>query len=268
MSETIRSETALPLSGRRALVTGAGRGIGRSTALALAAAGAQVALSARSRAEIDRVAEEIGALGGRALALPCDVTDPQQVAALAAAAIDQIGGVDILVNNAGAAASHKFLDHPDELWHRMLAVNLSSVYYVTKALAPQMTAQRWGRIITIASIASKTGARYIAAYTASKHGVLGLTRALAMELVSYNITVNAICPGYVDTPMTDANIANIAGRTHLTEAQARETLAQTSPQQRLITPEEVAALAVYLAQDAAKGITGQAINVDGGTVMF
>jgi 3-hydroxybutyrate dehydrogenase len=262
------NEDDRPLAGRRAVVTGAGRGIGRSIALALAAAGADVALSARSSDELERVAEELRALGRRALTLPCDVTDAAQVGRMAAEAIEGLGGVDILVNNAGAAASHKFLDHPDELWHLMLAVNLTSVYYVTKAFVPHMVAQRSGRIITIASIASKVGSRYIAAYTASKHGVLGLTRALAAELVAHNITVNAICPGYVDTPMTDTNIANIVRRTGMSAAQVRETFAQTSPQERLIAPEEVAALAVYLAQESSRGITGQAINVDGGAVMF
>jgi len=262
------SEEHLPLAGRRALITGAGRGIGRSVALALAGAGADVALSARSRIELEQVAEEVAPLGRRALAIPCDVTDPAQVERMVAHAVAGLGGIDILVNNAGAAASHKFLGHPDELWHRMLAINLTSVYYMTKAVAPHMVAQRWGRIITVASIAAKMGARYIAAYSASKHGVLGLTRSLAMELVPYNITVNAICPGYVDTPMTDANVTNIAGRTRMTEAQARETLEKTSPQERLIEPEEVAAMAVYLAQEISKGITGQAINVDGGTVMY
>jgi 3-hydroxybutyrate dehydrogenase len=256
------------LHSRRALVTGAGRGIGRSIALALAAAGADVALSARSRAELEQVAEELRGLGRSALAIPCDVTDAGQVARMAEEAVAEWGGVDILINNAGAAASHKFVGHPDELWQHMLDVNLTSVYYVTKALVPHMIAQRWGRVITIASVAAKVGARYIAAYTAAKHGALGLTRALAAELVGYNITVNAICPGYVDTPMTDGSIANIMRRTGMSEEQARETLAKTSPQNRLIDPDEVAALAVYLAQDGARGITGQAINVDGGSVMF
>jgi NAD(P)-dependent dehydrogenase (short-subunit alcohol dehydrogenase family) len=262
------SETHPPLLGRRAVVTGAGRGIGRAIALALGTAGADVAVSARGRAELEQVAEEVHALGRRALALPCDVTDAVAVARMAAETLDGLGGIDILVNNAGAAASHKFLDHPDELWHHMLAINLTSVYYMTKAFVPYMIAQRAGRIINIASIAAKIGARYIAAYTASKHGALGLTRALAAELVSYNITVNAICPGYVDTPMTDGSIANIRERTGMSEEQARATLEQTSPQRRLIAPEEVAALAVYLALDSSKGISGQAINVDGGAVMY
>jgi NAD(P)-dependent dehydrogenase (short-subunit alcohol dehydrogenase family) len=262
------NELPMPLHSRRALVTGAGRGIGRSVALALATAGADVALSARSRDELEQLAEELRGLGRRALALPCDVTDSEQVARMAGAVSAEWGGVDILINNAGAAASHKFVGHSDELWHHMLAVNLTSVYYVTKALVPPMIAQRWGRVITVASVAAKVGARYIAAYTAAKHGALGLTRALATELVGYNITVNAICPGYVDTPMTDGSVANIVQRTGMNQEQARETLAKTSPQNRLIEPDEVAALAVYLAQESARGITGQAINVDGGSVMF
>ena len=262
------NEPNFPLLNRRALVTGASRGIGRGIALALAAAGADVALSARGQADLDQLAGEIRALGRRAFAVPADVTDPEDVGRMAATALASLGGVDILVNNAGAAGSHKFLGHPDELWHQMLAVNLTSAYYVTKALAPQMVSRGAGRIIMIASVASKVGARYSAAYTASKHGVLGLTRVLAAELVTSGITVNAICPGYVDTPMTDGTIANMVARTRLSEAQARETLEQMSPQRRLIAPDEVADLAVYLASDSARGITGQAINVDGGAVMY
>jgi 3-hydroxybutyrate dehydrogenase len=256
------------LTNRVALVTGASRGIGRAIALALAAAGADVALSARSQAELQQLATEIRASGRRALALTCDVTAPAEVERMAAAVAAEFGGVDILVNNAGAAASHKFIGHPDELWQRMLAVNLTGTYNVTKAIVPHMLGRGAGRIIMVASIAAKSGARYIAAYAAAKHGVLGLTRALAAELVDAGITVNAICPGYVDTPMTDGTIANMVERTRLNEAQARAALEQLNPQRRLIAPEEVAALVVYLAQDISKGITGQAINVDGGAVMF
>jgi len=257
----------LVLSGKRAVVTGAGRGIGRSIALALASAGADVAVTARTSTELDQLVHDIQSMGRRSLSVPCDVTDPEQVKYMAITLIDGLGGVDILVNNAGNAGSHKFLNHPDELWHRMLAINLTSVYYVTKAFLPKLVEQRQGRIITIASIASRVGGGYIAAYSAAKHGVLGLTRALAVEMLPYNITVNAICPGYVDTPMTDSSVANISARTGMSADQARETLAKSSPQHRLIEPEEVAAIAVFLAQDSSKGITGQAINIDGGGVM-
>lgn len=258
----------LALTGRRAVVTGAGRGIGQSIALALAQAGADVAVTARNEVELEQVAGQIQALGRRSLAVPGDVTDPAGVERLAKFVRQLFGGVDILVNNAGGGGSHKFLNHPDELWHRMLALNLTSVYYVSKAFVPLMAEQRYGRVINIVSTAAKVGGRYIAAYTAAKHGVLGLTRSLALELASYQITVNAICPGYVDTPMTQATLDNIVARTHLSEAQARETLEQMSPQQRLINPAEIAALTVFLAQDSSYGITGQAINVDGGMVMF
>jgi NAD(P)-dependent dehydrogenase (short-subunit alcohol dehydrogenase family) len=262
------NEAHQPLSNRVAVITGASRGIGRAIALALAAAGADVAVSARGQPELDQLAEEIRASGRRALALACDVTSPAEVERMAAAVAAEFGGADILVNNAGAAGSHKFLGHPDELWHRILAINLTGTYNVTKAILPHMLGRAAGRIIMIASVAAKSGARYTAAYAASKHGVLGLMRVLAVELVDAGITVNAICPGYVDTPMTDGAIANMVARTRMDEAQARAALEQLNPQRRLIEPEEVAALAVYLAQDVSKGITGQAINVDGGAVMF
>ena len=255
------------LVGKQAVVTGAGRGIGRSIALALAEAGADVAVTARSVAELEQLASEIESLGRRSIFVPCDVTDSQQVQQMASTFLAGLGGIDILVNNAGNAGSHKILDHPDELWHRMLSINLTSVYYVSKAFVPQLMAQRSGRIITIASIASRVGDRYIAAYTAAKHGVLGLTRALAVEMLPYNVTVNAICPGYVDTPMTDASVQNIVSRTGMTNEEARAYLAKTSPQKRLIEPEEIAALTVFLAQDISKGITGQAVNLDGGGLM-
>lgn len=255
------------LAGRRAVVTGAGRGIGRSIALALAHAGADVAVTARTTGEIEMLAGEIARMGRLGVAVSCDVTDPQQVSAMAQQAQDQLGGVDILVNNAGNAASHKFIEHPDELWHRMLDTNLTSVYYVSKAFVPLFVEQRYGRIINIASTAARIGERYVAAYTAAKHGVLGLTRALAAELVHYNITVNSICPGYVDTPMTSASIDNIIERTGMSREAAREALEKVSPQHRLIEPQEIAAMVVYLAQDVSKGITGQAINIDGGGVM-
>jgi NAD(P)-dependent dehydrogenase (short-subunit alcohol dehydrogenase family) len=251
---------------KRVLITGASQGIGRDLALGFAAAGAVVVLSARQATALAGVQSEIDALGGQSLIIPADVTDPDSVTALATTVRDRLGGLDILINNAGASGSHKFLTHPDELWHRMLAVNLTGVYYVTKAFAGGMVAQEWGRIITIASTAAKVGGKYIAAYTAAKHGALGLTRALAVELAPH-VTVNAICPGYVDTPMTEATLANITARTKMTTDEAIAIITQDTAQKRLIQPNEITALALYMASDAAVGLTGQAVNIDGGGVM-
>lgn len=251
-----------------ALITGGGKGIGEAIAVALAREGISVAVAARTEADVQRVASRIRDEGGEAIGVVCDVTEPVSIAAAIARVQSELGTISILVNNAGASGSHKFLDHDDALWYRMMDANLNSVYYVTKAVVPMMVQAQWGRIINIASIASKVGGKYIAAYTAAKHGVLGLTRALAVELNPYHITVNAICPGYVNTPMTERSISNIAARTQMSEEQARRALEKTSPQDRLISAEEVAAVAVMLAGENAGGITGQAINVDGGAVMF
>jgi NAD(P)-dependent dehydrogenase (short-subunit alcohol dehydrogenase family) len=251
---------------RTALITGAGKGIGEAISLALAAQGLRVALAARTAGDLERVAGRVRAQGGEAFPVVCDVTQTASIGSAVAAVVDACGPITVLVNNAGAAGSHKFIGHDDALWHYMLDINLTSVYQVTKAVAPMMVAANWGRIINIASIASKVGGKYLAAYTAAKHGVLGLTRALASELVGYNITVNAICPGYVDTPLTDQAVANITARTGRSQAEALAALKHTSPQNRLITPDEVAAVAVLLAGESARGINGQAINIDGGAV--
>jgi 3-hydroxybutyrate dehydrogenase len=256
------------LEGKVALITGASRGIGRAIASSFAENGAHLALAARSVEDLHRVAEALRSRGATAEPLICDVTDAEQVERLPALIEEKLGGIDILVNNAGAAGSHKFVDHPDDLWELLLEVNLTSVYRVTKAVVPGMIARKYGRIINIASVASKVGQRYMSAYVASKHGVLGLTRALAAEMVGHNITVNAICPGYVDTPMTDFAVSFMVARTGRSETEARKFLEATNPQQRLITPEEVASLAVWLASDDARGTSGQAINIDGGAVMF
>ena len=251
------------LENKRVVITGAGRGIGRDIALGFAAAGATVVVAARTEPELDKLVEHIQKQGGTAYAVACDVADPEQVLHLAATVRERVGGADVLVNNAGIAGSHKFVTHPDELWHRILDVNLTSVYYVTKAFAAGMVDQEWGRIINIASIAAKIGGKYVAAYTASKHGVLGLTRALAVELAPH-VTVNAICPAYVDTPMTDGTIQNITERSGLSRDEARAVLEKASLQRRLIEPPEITALALHLAREESRGISGQAINVDGG----
>lgn len=251
-----------------AWVTGAGKGIGESIARGLGQAGCRVAVSARTQADIDRVAAAIESAGGQARAWQCDMTDPAAVAGTASAIQAAWGPITVLVNNAGAADSHKFIGHDDTLWHRMIDVNLNSVYYACKAVAPMMAAANWGRIINIASVASKVGGKYIAAYTASKHAVLGLTRALATELVAQNITVNAVCPAYVDTPMTDHAVATIVSRTKMGADQARGTLEKMSPQNRLMQPDEITHVVLMLVAEEARGITGQSINVDGGMVMF
>ena len=212
-----------------AFITGAGKGIGEAIAGTLAGEGIKVAIASRTETDLQHVAEDIHARGGEAFPIVCDVTQPDSIAHVLAQVRAALGDVTILVNNAGQAGSHKFLGHDDALWQRMIDMNLNSVYHVTKQVAPMMVGAGWGRIVNIASVASKVGGKYIAAYTASKHGVLGLTRALAVELVSYNITVNAVCPGYVDTPMTDAGIANIAARARMSEAEARAALERASP---------------------------------------
>ncbi|HVF56419.1 MAG TPA: SDR family NAD(P)-dependent oxidoreductase [Pyrinomonadaceae bacterium] len=260
----------MKLEGKIALITGGGRGIGRAVAFAFAREGAAVALVARTEAEVQRVAEEIREeCGARTFSAACDVSDAASVTRAFAEATGALGsGIDILVNNAGIAESAPLLKTTDEHWQRHLAVNLSGTFYCTRAALPHMIERGWGRIINVASIAGKTGAPYVAAYSASKHGVLGLTRSAALEVATKGVTVNAICPGYVETDMTWRGVENITAKTGKSAEEALDLLRRTSPQQRLVTPEEVAALALLLASEDGRGITGQAINVDGGSVLF
>ena len=254
------------LTGRIALVTGGGRGIGRAVALSLASAGADVAVTARSSSELEETVAAIRAAGRRGEAIACDVAERSQVDAMIARVKGALGNPLILVNNAGIAASAKLTDTTDEMWDRMLRVNASGAFYCTRAVLPLMLEAKWGRIVNMASIASRVGAPYVAAYAASKHALLGLTRAVAAEVASRGITVNAVCPGYVDTGMTDASTANISKRTGRTEQDARKILEGFSPQGRLMTADEVAALTLFLCSPAAGGINGQGIVLDGGAV--
>jgi NAD(P)-dependent dehydrogenase (short-subunit alcohol dehydrogenase family) len=258
------------LADRIALITGGGRGIGRTIALTFAREGAKIALCSRTSTEIEAVAGEIReAYGSDVMYDACDVSDPEDVSEFFLSAFNALGRApDILVNNAGIAESAPLLKTTDDLWHKHLGINLSGTFYCTRAALSAMIGRGWGRIINIASIAGKTGAPYISAYAASKHGVLGLTRSVAMEVVTRGITVNAICPGYVETLMTERAIENITARTGRSETEARATIEHMSPQKRLVTPEEVASLALLLASDEGRGITGQAINIDGGSLLY
>jgi 3-hydroxybutyrate dehydrogenase len=253
------------LNGKSALITGGGRGIGRAIALEFARNGARVAVAARTAEQVEQVAAEIG---GDAVALVCDVSDPESVARMFSRMREDFGNPDILVNNAGIAESATLVNTTDELWHRHLAINLSGTFYCTRAALPAMLKRGWGRVINVASIAGKSGAPYIAAYSASKHGVLGLTRSAALELATTGVTVNAICPGYVDTDMVTRGVDQITAKTGRTAEEALDSLKKMSPQNRLVTPEEVAAIALLLASDAGRGINGQGINVDGGSVLY
>jgi NAD(P)-dependent dehydrogenase (short-subunit alcohol dehydrogenase family) len=248
------------LNEKVALITGGGRGIGRAIALAFARQGARVAVAARTREQVESVAQEIG---GNAIALVCDVANPDSVKEIFADLKP-----DILVNNAGIAESATLSNTTDELWHRHLAINLSGTFYCTRAALPAMLEKGWGRIINIASIAAKTGAPYISAYAASKHGVLGLTRSVALEVGASGVTVNAICPGYVDTEMVSRGVEQITTKTGRSAEEALDAIKKMSPQNRLVTPEEVATLALLLASDEGRGINGQGINIDGGSVLF
>jgi NAD(P)-dependent dehydrogenase (short-subunit alcohol dehydrogenase family) len=248
------------LNDKLALITGGGRGIGRAIALLFAQHGARIAVAARTLEQVEAVAQEIGP---RAIALTCDVSNVESVSELFADLKP-----DILVNNAGVAESAAFVNTSDELWHRHLAINLTGTFYCTRAALPAMLERGWGRVINIASIAAKTGAPYIAAYAASKHGVLGLTRSVAMEVATSGVTVNAICPGYVDTEMVEQGVERITKRTGRSAEEARDMLKRMSPQNRLVTVEEVASLTLLLASEDGRGINGQGINIDGGTVLF
>jgi NAD(P)-dependent dehydrogenase (short-subunit alcohol dehydrogenase family) len=255
------------LDGRIVLVTGGGRGIGRAIALAFAAQKSRVAIVGRTQATLDAVAEEIRRQGTEALPRVCDITQKPAVEKLKQEIAGRFGPVQVLVNNAGMAPAAAFLEMPDSLWEEVLRVNLTGTYNCCKVFLSDMVTARWGRIINIASTVAKVAYSHISAYATSKHAVLGLTRSLAVETAKFGVTVNAVCPGYVDTDLTRQNALLIAQKSGKPLENGLEIFAATSPQKRLIEPEEVAALTLMLASTAAKGITGQAINIDGGAVM-
>jgi NAD(P)-dependent dehydrogenase (short-subunit alcohol dehydrogenase family) len=248
------------LHGKHAIVTGASRGIGLAVAHSLAAQGARVTLMARDEAALAAAAR---AIGGEAGWQPLDVTAPDSVAA----AFARAGGADILVNNAGQAASAPFGRTDDALWGRMLDANLTGAYRCIGAALPAMLDAGWGRIVNVASTAGLTGYRYVAAYCAAKHGLVGLTRALALEVAARGVTVNAVCPGFTDTDIVRDAIANIVRMTGRTADEARAELAAGNPQGRLVRPDEVAHAVTWLCMPGAAALNGQAVAVAGGEVM-
>ncbi len=248
------------LTGKVALVTGGGRGIGRAVALTLAGAGAAVAVTGRNPGSLEETVAAIGAAGGRAIALPGDTGDPEVVRAAFAATRGAFGPVGILVVNAGITASMKLTDTPDALWEEIMRVNASGAFYCCKAAAPDMIAAGWGRIITIASIGGLQGMPYSAAYSASKHALIGLTRSLAGELARHGITVNAVCPGWTDTAMLEEAVANLMAKTGRAADEARAALLAAGNQARPVSPEEVAAVVLRLASPESQE-NGEAIVV-------
>jgi NAD(P)-dependent dehydrogenase (short-subunit alcohol dehydrogenase family) len=261
----------MQLRDQHAFITGGSRGIGLACAQALLAQGASVTIAGRDAAALARAADllaaQAGQAGPRAASCVLDVTDEQAVQAAIAAAARQLGPITILVNNAGQAQAAPFAKTTSQHWRQMLDVNLTGAYHCTQAVLPHMLEQGWGRIVNIASTAGLKGYRYVSAYVAAKHGLVGLTRALALELAGKNITVNAVCPGYTETDIVQDAIANIVQKTGRSEAQARAELAAANPQQRLVQVEEVANAVAWLCQPASGAMTGQSIAVAGGEVM-
>lgn len=253
---------AKPLAGRHAVVTGGGRGIGASVAASLASLGATITVMGRSADVLEEVA---GPIGGHAVVV--DVAERGSVERGFADAVERAGPVQILVNNAGMVESAPFAKTSEELWQRTLRVNLDGVFHCSQAVVPGMVEARWGRIVNIASTSGLTGYAYVSAYCAAKHGVVGLTRSLAIELVRRNITVNAICPGYVETDLLARSIDNIVDKTGMSAGDAAEQLRRVNPQHRFVQPGEVARAVEWLCLPGSESMTGQALALAGGEIL-
>ncbi len=255
---------SFPLAGKVAVVTGAGKGIGAAIAAALAREGAGVALIGRDAGRLEKQAAELSA---DTLIAPADITDPESVRQAFATIRARFPRIDILVNNAGQAESAPLARTDLALWNRMLAVNLTGTYLCTHEVLPAMLKQDYGRIVNVASTAGLVGYAYVSAYCAAKHGVIGLTRALALEAAKTAVTVNAVCPGYTETDIVRNTVANIMAKTGKSDAEARAALTVHNPQGRLVQPEEVANAVLWLCLPGSGAVTGQALPIAGGEVM-
>jgi len=253
------------LSSVHAVVTGGGSGIGAATAAALLRAGARVTLMGRDAARLEAQRASLGD-ADKVACVSVDVTDEAAVEAAFTQAAEQLGAIDVLVNNAGQAQAAPFAQTDLALWRRMLDVNLTGAFLCTRAVLPTMLARKHGRIVNVASTAGQVGYPYVAAYCASKHGVIGMTRALALEVATQGVTVNAVCPGYTETELLQASIEQITRKTSRSAEEARKILVRHNPQQRFVTPEEVANAVLWLCAPGSSAITGQSISVSGGEI--
>jgi NAD(P)-dependent dehydrogenase (short-subunit alcohol dehydrogenase family) len=249
--------------GSVAVVTGGGQGIGSAVAHALAAEGAAIVVAARGADRIEKVAAAIRTAGGKAWAVACDVTDAASVHSLAQAAARRAGVVDILINNAGAAHSAPLAKIALEDWNRVLAVNATGTFLCTQAFIPAMLMRKKGSVVNVASVAGLAGARYIAAYAAAKHAVIGLTRSVAAELEGTGVTCNAVCPGFVDTDMTTESVARVAAKTGKDADAALAAMLASAGQKRLITAEEVAQAVLRLCDPRGARPNGKAVTIAG-----
>jgi len=254
------------LNGKHAVVTGGGTGIGAAIARSLAQAGARLTLTGRDAKKLAAQREQLAAYDDVGC-VTMDVTEPDSVAQAFAAAVQAMGPVDILINNAGQAQASPFTATDLALWRRMLDVNLTGVFLCTQAVMPAMLKRKYGRIVNVASTAGQIGYPYVAAYCAAKHGVIGLTRSLALEVAAKGITVNAVCPGYTETELLHTALDQVVSKTGRSMNEARTALQRANPQQRFMSPEEVAHAVLWLVQPESSAMTGQSISISGGEVM-